>query len=119
MISKGRKVNLFNWHEPPDDRLPEQSLWVAIITQAMMDALSRAGSAEAAYHRGEAIHWLTTPSKDFNEVCLNAGFEPDYIRRMAKKTLEKKRLWRAPAGKGKRYQERKLYRKRMKKWFGK
>jgi hypothetical protein len=100
--------------EPYNTVRGESSLWVAVITQAMMDALSRAGSSEALYHKHEAINWLTGNSRDFVLVCLFAGYDPDYIRRRAKRALLTPVSWRAEAGKGQRYHELKAYRKRLK-----
>jgi hypothetical protein len=90
------------------------ALWGAVITQAMQDALTRCGNSEAMYHKHEATHWLTGNSRDFVTVCLLAGLEPDYVRRMSKRVLANPGSWRAEAGKGDRYQERKAYRKRLK-----
>ncbi len=91
----------------------ETSLWVAVITQAMMDALSRSKKSEAVYHKHEAICWLTGNSRDFADVCLAAGMNPDYVRRKAKQVMAAPRPWRAEAGKGKRYLERKEYRRKQ------
>jgi hypothetical protein len=114
--NKRKKQNSLIWLEEPYNRTRgEMALWVAVITQAMMDALSRARNAEAQYHKNEAIHWLTSNSKDFVMVCLCAGMDPDYVRRQAKRTLLKPVAWRAEAGKGKRYLERKAYRTSKKK----
>lgn len=93
----------------------EMALWVAVITQAMMDAQSRCKKAESQYHKHEAIRWLTSGSKDFTDVCLCAGLEPDYVRKKAKQAITSPSLWRAEAGKGSRYEERKKYRERIKK----
>ena len=104
-----------DWLSDPNQPVRgEQALWVAVITQAMMDALSRASSSEARYHKNEAINWLTGNSKDFVTVCLHAGLDPNYVRRKAKRSLLNPQNWRADAGKGKRYEERKAYRKRKK-----
>ncbi len=88
----------------------ETSLWVAVITQAMMDALSRCKKTESIYQKHEATRWLTSNSKDFINVCLCAGMDPDYVRRKAKNILSSPRPWRAQAGQGKRYEERRQYR---------
>ena len=106
---------LCTYQKTPQPVRGERALWVAVITQAIMDALSRANNSEARYYKNEAINWLTGNSKNFVSVCLNAGFDPDYIRRKAKRTLLQPKNWRAEAGKGKRYLERKEYRKRKKK----
>lgn len=99
---------------PFDPVRGEQALWVAVITQAMMDALSKSRNPEAQYHRHEAIRWLSENSKDFVEVCLCAGLDPNDVRRKAKQALIAPRSWRAEAGSGSRYQERKAYRQKLK-----
>ena len=91
----------------------ETALWVAVITQAMMDALSRCKKSESLYQKHEATCWLTSNSKDFVDVCLSAGMNPDYVRHKAKKVLVTPVPWRAEAGQGKRYQERKKYREKQ------
>ncbi|MEQ1706626.1 MAG: hypothetical protein ABL867_11745 [Rickettsiales bacterium] len=91
----------------------EMALWVAVITQAIMDARSRCKKSESIYQKHEAICWLTGGSKDFNDVCLCAGLNPDYVRHKAKKIITSPEPWRAEAGKGKRYNERKKYREKQ------
>lgn len=104
--------------EPYNSVRGETSLWVAVITQAMMDALSRSRHPEQQYHKQEALRWLTENSKDFHIVCYYAGMDPDYVRRKAKKSLVSPVAWRAAPGQGKRYLERRTYRQRIKKVRG-
>lgn len=92
----------------------EHALWAAVITQAMMDALSRKRTVEAQHYKQEAIHWLTCNSADFITVCLHAGFDPDYIRVQAKRAMANPKPWRAAPGKGKRYHKRQAQRRRRK-----
>lgn len=54
----------------------ETALWVAVITQAMMDALSNSKNAETRYHKHEATRWLTGNSRNFITVCHFAGLDP-------------------------------------------
>jgi hypothetical protein len=113
--TKNRKSNYDAFFlEPYNGARGETALWIAVITQAMMDALSHSKQSEAQYHKHEAIRWLSDNSKDFVEVCMSAGLDPDYVRRKAKRALVVPTLWRAAPGKGKRYLERKSYRERMK-----
>lgn len=92
----------------------ETALWVAVLTQAMMDALSNSRNPETRVHKHEAIRWLIEGSKDFRTVCHYAGMDPDYVRKKAKRSLTNPTSWRAEAGKGSRYEERKAYRKKIK-----
>jgi len=113
--TKRHKVKHFDWISDQNHQVRgETALWAAVITQAMMDALSKADNSEANYHKFEAINWLTGNSKNFITVCHHAGLDPDYVRRKAKRALSSPVAWRAEAGKGKRYHERKSYRKRLK-----
>jgi hypothetical protein len=111
---RGKKSS-FDWPcEPHNAVRGEMALWVAVITQAMMDALSRSRHPEAVYYKHEAINWLTGGSRNFKTVCLMAGLDPDYVRSQAKKSLLSPMPWRAEAGTGKRYEERRAYRKHLK-----
>jgi hypothetical protein len=115
--SRGKKPNYSGipWFgEPFSTVRGETALWIGVISQAMVDALSRAKNPEAVFYKHEAIRWLTGNSKDFILVCLLAGRDPDDVRRKAKRSLVSPIAWRAAPGKGKRYQERKAYRKRAK-----
>ena len=106
------KPKAFEWINDQNHPIRgEIALWVAVITQAMMDALSRSNNSETRYFKHEAINWLTGNSKNFIMVCHNAGLDPDYVRKKAKRALVSPQNWRAEAGKGKRYLERKSYRK--------
>ncbi len=73
---------------------PEQALWRAVITQALMDASSQCKKSSSQRAREEAIIWLQGNTADFREVCENAGFEPDYIRKQAAEALKRGCVWR-------------------------
>lgn len=112
---KRSKERYLEWlTEPYNAARGETTLWIAVITQALMDALSRSHHAEARYHKHEAMRWLTENTKDFITVCLYAGLDPDYVRQNAKRTLASPTRWRAEPGQGKRYAERKAYRDKLK-----
>lgn len=55
----------------PSQLLPEQSLWIAVICQALLDA-SRGKS--------RAIEWLLLGKEDFTTVCSLAGVSPNVVR---------------------------------------
>lgn len=112
--SRGKSSSILWLEEAYNTARGETALWVAVITQAMMDALSRCKKSESRYQKHEAISWLTSNSKDFIDVCLAAGMNPDYVRLKAKKILASPLPWRAEAGKGKRYEERRKYREKQK-----
>ena len=112
LLKRSRAVE---WPDSPASKARgEAALWAAVITQALMDALHRPTTAEAKYFKHEATIWLTESSRDFRMVCECAGFDPDYVRRMAKRALSSPRKWRADPGQGGRYMERREYRRRMK-----
>jgi hypothetical protein len=84
----------------------EPGLWRAVITQALMDAASLSQKPDARKHRQEAIEWLMHNNHDFITVCDNAGFEPAYVRSMARHALARGCHWRLPTGLGWRTQAR-------------
>lgn len=78
----------------------EPGLWRAVITQALMDAATASAKPEAKQVRSDAIRWLLSPSDDFDNVCDNAGLDPDYVRSRAIHALQRGCTWRLPAGQG-------------------
>src|SRR5690242_8556415 len=79
-VRKLRRQYAHPWFSEPYNAVRgEQALWIAVITQAMMDALSRSTHPEQRYHKQAAIQWLTGSSKDFYYVCMLAGMEPSYV----------------------------------------
>lgn len=80
----------------------EQAMWRAVIVQALMDAACGSRKYEATQARHEALVWLRGTSHDFATVCYYAGFEPEFVRVLVKKAMEKGCQWRALPGEGKR-----------------
>lgn len=69
---------------------PEQTIWQAVLLQAILDARSKKKSVRAQVDKNEAVKWLCSDCdrKDFEFVCLSAGLDPLYIRQ---KILEAER----------------------------
>jgi hypothetical protein len=66
-----------------------QQLWCAVIAQAVMDATNPLSSTIGRrMDQVRARHWLTKPSRDFDEVCALAGKEPDRVRSGAIAAIE-------------------------------
>ncbi len=87
---------------PYNPVVSQQALWRAVIVQALMDAACGSKKYEAIQARQEALIWLRGNSRDFATVCYYAGFEPEFVRMMVKKSLENGCKWRALPGEGKR-----------------
>jgi hypothetical protein len=84
--------------EPYNHSLYEQGMWRAVIVQALMDASSNSAKKENLQAKQEALVWLRGNSADFATVCYYAGFEPDFVKMMARKALERNCVWRAAPG---------------------
>jgi hypothetical protein len=97
-LAHQRTVGSFADHEP--------GLWRAVITQALMDASSESRKSESKQARDVALKWLLGDSLDFEIVCDNAGFDPDYVRSRAREALHRGCEWRLPNGQGWRTQAR-------------
>lgn len=78
----------------PDESSPERTLFLCVILQALLDATKpgyKGEPSEARIDRDRATAWffasVGTTAKDFQEVCINAGVDPDYMRDFAYKVL--------------------------------
>lgn len=83
----------------PRGEIAEISLWRAVIAQALLDAASDSSTPENLHAREEALRWLNGNDADFRRVCDCAGLDPDYVRRMTKRALFKRKEWRKRIGK--------------------
>lgn len=69
---------------------PEQLLWLAVISQAILDATKEprdSDSESILENRRAATRWLTTTSacvtaQDMEDVCEFAGINPENIKRL-------------------------------------
>ncbi len=69
-----------------------QSLWRAVILQAVIDACSRSKKKVNKIERKKAQSWLLDMSDDFISVCNMANYNPHYVRRKAKEIMIQKGL---------------------------
>lgn len=83
---------------PTNYAATEQSIWRAVLVQALMDASSNSKKKENIQWKEEALIWLRGKSQDFLMVCHYAGFEPEFVRLMAKRALQRDCVWRLPPG---------------------
>ncbi|WP_291725244.1 hypothetical protein [Magnetospirillum sp. 64-120] len=69
--------------------LPEQRLWLNVIRLAMEDAVcpQHVTPHEAEVMRERARLWFQGNGKDFRDVCLMAGLDPDMVRETALKRI--------------------------------
>ncbi len=65
----------------------EQRLFQAIVLQAFEDALTTQGSKSESYLKADAHDWFLNQSKSFEDICWNAGFDPEVIHDKYKKLL--------------------------------
>ena len=78
----------------PDPSSPEQTMFLCVILQALLDATKqpyKGEPSEARIERDRATAWffasIGTTAQDFEEVCTNAGVDPNYMRDFAYKVL--------------------------------
>ncbi len=109
---KRRKPKDYWADAPYNTARDEESLWKAVIMQAMVDAVTCNDKPECNQHKLEAIDWLTHGSVDFIDVCIRAGLDPNSVRFRAKKAIANPGAWRTEAGKSARYFERRAMRER-------
>ncbi|MFO1241901.1 MAG: hypothetical protein U1E36_01660 [Rickettsiales bacterium] len=92
----------FEDYGPYNATAGEESMWRAVIVQALMDASSLSRKPENQFHKREALIWLRGTSEDFHRVCHFAGFEPSFVRQLVKEALERGCQWRIAPGMGER-----------------
>lgn len=79
-----------------EGKTEEEALWAGVITQAIMDAKSNSKKKEAIRWKAEAMAWLFQENDGFNEVCINAGFNPKWVREQAVEARKCDYVWRKP-----------------------
>ena len=85
--------------------LPEQSLWVAVLCRAVLDAVKGppkldmtvyanvSHKSQYTYNRDQARHFFLKGGRHFKEVCEMAGRNPDYVQARIRKILLRKEGW--------------------------
>lgn len=79
----------------PEESSPERTLFLCVILQALLDATKEeyeGEPVEVRIDRDRAKAWffasVGTTAEDFNEVCICAGVDPNYMRDFAYKVLK-------------------------------
>ena len=77
--------------EPTREKDPETRLWQAVLGQAFFDAFGPDRYAVSPKEKNEALDFLkNSDSEEFQVLCENAGFDPEYIKRKARKKFAEK-----------------------------
>ena len=64
--------------------LPEKTLMMAVITNAVLDACGRDPQAHSRERsRKEALRWFRDNGPDYQAVCALAGYHPEMLRSRA------------------------------------
>jgi len=66
----------------------EQKLWRHVILNAFEDTRTDSGDRKASLNKCDAHYWIAE-SKDFEQICWWAGWEPDDVRYRYYKALKK------------------------------
>ena len=62
------------------DSYSHQMLWQSVLLQVLRDIRDANRSHEGHKDFVTAARWVGTyPSREFNEVCMLAGLEPDFV----------------------------------------
>jgi len=85
--------------------LPETSLWIAVLTRAVLDACkgppdldmtrkaNRSHQNHYTYARDQARHFFLSGGPHFREICEMAGRDPDYVQAKIRKVILRKNGW--------------------------
>lgn len=106
-ISKKQRKELSRWQDgPSNEAIDAESLWMAVIAQAIADAVSNCRKLKSEYYKRAALKWLLGDGEDFADVCIRAGLEPAIVRMKAKHAILHPGTWRTAPGESARYIER-------------
>ena len=62
------------------DSVSRKLLWQAVLLRVLQDIRDAGRGHEAHKDFVTAARWVGTyPSREFSEVCMLAGFEPDFV----------------------------------------
>jgi len=85
--------------------LPETSLWIAVLTRAVLDACkgppmlnmelkcNRSHQNIYTFDRDQARHFFMEGGSHFRLICEMAGRNPDYVQGKVKKVILRKNGW--------------------------
>ena len=77
--------------EPSRQKEPETKLWQAVLGQTFFDAFGPDRYEISKKDREEALEFLrNNSSEEFKVLCENAGFDPGFIKRKARKKFAEK-----------------------------
>ena len=69
---------------------PERRLFIAVLSQAVHDAFAE---HVPPHEKGQAQAWLVGNSKDFRNICENAGRHSGYVREKIRRKILEKNGW--------------------------
>jgi len=73
---------------------PEQTLWVAVLSQAVRDCFSHVSRTNITwFERAQARDFLIKNGKHFRLVCELAGRDPNYVHNKIKKHILRENGW--------------------------
>jgi cytochrome P450 len=70
--------------------IPERRLFVAVLSQAVHDAFA---DHVPPYEKSQAQAWLMSNSRDFRDICENAGRESKYVLEKIRRRILEKNGW--------------------------
>ncbi|ABD44601.1 hypothetical protein ECHHL_0332 [Ehrlichia chaffeensis str. Heartland] len=75
-----------------EEHISYQSMWKAVILQAIIDSTSNYRRMENKLEKIKATNWLNDFSRDFITVCHFAGYNPLSVRNKAKRIISDNKI---------------------------
>jgi hypothetical protein len=57
-----------------------KEVWIAVVAQAVIDAMSKSSYGRDYRNKLKALEWLKGDSEDFVITCHYAGLDPEYVQ---------------------------------------
>lgn len=73
--------------------IPELALWRAVVKQTIDDLRPAQLNRRTITAQRQAIGWVFGGYEEFEWICINGGFDPEYIREIARNAARPFSLW--------------------------
>jgi hypothetical protein len=73
------------------DKLPEEKLFIMVISQAFTDAMYQGPYRDLLFYKRDAIEWFESQGNDYNTICTLSSFNSNIVSK-AYQEAKKKRL---------------------------
>lgn len=76
-----------------EDLYPEEKLWRAVVINALEDCSNLNSDRKSSLQKINAHNWVTSNSKDFNDVCNWGRIDPEDVQQCYIRAVKQKKIY--------------------------